>query len=209
MATIVQSKAYNGGSLTTHTIVLDTAATNGNDIIIVCTANASTFSGGSTFNASAMTTDYEEFTAFRIARFRVTAGGTNCVTVLAAADNLYAVVLEVSGLTSTPFEASVNESASGEGAATSHTLEFAAGNANRCVFQMVLPDVSVTVTGVGGSVIYPTGFGFRHVLFKDAIGSAAGAASLTTSVSASVNYFSATYLNAAAAGGNSLAWIRA
>jgi hypothetical protein len=210
MATIVQSKTGSGSGSATYTITLDSAATNGNDIIYIGISDTQVHSAASTFNSSNMTTDLDtNFGLWRIARFRVTAGGTDVGVTLGGTSNWRGIAFEVSGLDSSPLEATIVKTATGEGTATSHSCEYASGATNRIGFMSAAGGDPVTFSGANGSTALnidsPNG-----AIYKDALGSAAGSVDFTVNVAKAYDYFGATYLTTGGGGGaqNVLAWIR-
>lgn len=196
MATIVQSKTNSGTGASTYTITLDTAATNGNDILLFSIADTQYHSAACTFNSSSMTTDAEtQFGLWRLTRFRVASGGTDATVTLAGNSNWRGIAFEVSGLTSSPLEAAILKTATGEGSASSHSCEYASGSVDRIGFMGVPGGANVTFTGANGAtaVNIDTQNG---VIYKDALGSAAGSVDFTIGSSQSYDFFGATYLTA-------------
>lgn len=204
MATIVQSKTGSGGGSSTYTITLDSAATNGNDIILFTISDTQGPSGACTFNSSNMTTDLDtQFGLWRIARFRVTAGGTDCAITLAGTSNWRGIVYEVSGLDSLPLEATIAKTVTGEGSATAHSCEYASGAVNRIGFMCSPGGLNLTCTGANGATAINIDTQ-NYAIYKDALGSAAGSVDFTLSSADARDYFGTTYLTAGGGGGVAL-----
>jgi hypothetical protein len=198
MATVVQSKTGSGTGSSTYTITLDSAATNGNDIIYVGISDTQVHSGACTFGGANMTTDLStEFGLWRIARFRVTAAGTDCVVTLGGTSNWRGIILEMSGFTSSPLEATIVKTATGEGSATSHSCEYASGTAGRWGIVGIPGGVNRTFTGANGASALAIN-AQNAVVYKDALGSSAGSIDFTVDIATAYDFFAATYLTASA-----------
>lgn len=199
-ATVVQSKTNSGTGSSTYTITLDSAATTGNDIIYVGIADTQVHSGSTTFNSSNMTTVLDtEFGLWRIARFRVTAGGTGLSVTLGGTSNWRGIIVEVSGLDSAAAEATIVKTATGEGSATAHSCEYASGTAGRWGIVGVPGGVNRTFTGANGATALAIN-SQNAIAYRDALGSSAGSIDFTVDIATSYDYFGATFLTAAASG---------
>jgi hypothetical protein len=157
-----------------------------------------------------MTTDLDtQFGLWRIARFRVTSGGTDCTITLGGTSNWRGIVYEVSGLDSSPLEATIAKTATGEGSSTSHSCEYASGATNRIGFMSAPGGVNRTFSGANGSTAANIDTQ-NGAVYKDALGSAAGSVDFTLDTADSRDYFGVTYLTTGGGGGaqNVLAWIR-
>jgi hypothetical protein len=200
MAAIVQfkTKTFDSGA-SSYTITLDGAATNGNSTIYFGDAATQVHSGACTFGGSNMTTDLDtEFGLMRVASFLVSAAGTALVATLGGTSNYNSgIALEVSGLASSPFEAGIVKSATGEGSATSHSCEYASGATNRIGFVFVVGP-GRTFSGANGSSVIQIGAAPSSyaLIYKDNLGSAAGSIDFTVDSAGAFEYFGATYLTA-------------
>lgn len=200
MATVVQSKS-DSTNTAAPALVLDTAATTGNDIIYLGFADTQFHSAACTFNGSNMTTVLDtEFGLWRIARFRVTAGGTTFGGTFGSATNWRGIILEVSGLDSAGAEETVVKTVTGEGSSTSHSCEYSSGTAGRWGIAGWPGGDPVTFTGANGAtainVSTTTG-----VAYKDALGSSAGSIDFTVSSAKTYDYMLATFLTTGGGGG--------
>lgn len=195
MATAHNPQEIDTSGVGPHTISLAGAATNGRDIIAVMMVDgAGTYNADFTFNGSAMTSVVTtNFNTWRIARFRVTAGGTDCVVSVDGSVNIRGVIFEVSGLDAADAEDFDTKVDSPDNPGTAHGIDYDAGSANRWGVGGMSVSTAKTFAGASGATAENVGsqYGFAY---KDALGSAAGEINYTVSSSDSCAHMWATFL---------------
>jgi len=164
MASIVQAKGNTAWPGSSITCTLDSAATNGNHLIIFGYGSTQ-LPTGATFNGNSATlTSSYDYGLFKIWAYKVVESGVSSVIVsFAGSANCWAMAFEVSGLADpyvvdfeTPADGTASGSfnATGEGTATSHSMEYTSTTA--CMaFAYVQQGNNRTLTGANGATAYP------------------------------------------------------